>query len=76
LATEAGKAFKLKKSEALKVDLSNPARQDEWETYLKDNTCQWQTYTQTIKTLEQHINTAVYALFDLTPEEIGLIERG
>jgi hypothetical protein len=76
LATEAGKAFKLKKSEALKVDLSNPARQDEWETYLKDNTRQWQTYTQTIKTLEQHINTAVYALFDLTPEEIGLIERG
>jgi type I restriction-modification system DNA methylase subunit len=76
LAIETGKAFKLKKSETLKVDLSNPAKQDEWETYLKDNTRQWQTYTQTIKTLEQHINTAVYALFDLTPEEIGLIERG
>ena len=76
LAAEAGKAFKLKKSEALKVDLTNPTQQDNWETYLKDNTRQWQIYTQSIKTLEQQINTAVYALFNLTPEEISLIERG
>ncbi len=76
LATEAGKSFKLKKSETLKVDLTNPTQQDNWETYLKDNTHQWQTYTQTIKSLEQQINTAVYALFNLTPEEISLIESG
>lgn len=58
------------------MDLTNPAKQDEWETYLKNNTRQWQIYTQTIKTLEQQINTAVYVLFNLTPEEISLIERG
>ncbi len=73
LATEAAKAFKLKKAETLKVDLSNPAKQDEWEQYLNDNTRQWQAYTQTIKSLEQQINSAVYALFKLTPEEINLI---
>ncbi len=75
LATEAGKAFKLKKSEALKVDLTNPNKQDDWEKLLKDNSKTWQDYTQTINGLEQQINTAVYALFKLTPEEISLIEK-
>jgi type I restriction-modification system DNA methylase subunit len=75
LATEAGKAFKLKKSETLKIDLTNPTKQDEWEQYLKDNTKKWQDHTQTISDLEQQINTAVYTLFKLTPEEISLIEE-
>jgi len=75
LATEAGKAFKLKKSETLKVDLTDPNKQDDWEKLLKDNTKTWQNYTQTINGLEQQINTAVYALFKLSPEEINLIEK-
>ena len=75
LAREACKAFKLKKSETLKVDLTNPTQQDIWESYLKDNAKVWQDYTQTINGLEQQINTAVYALFKLTPEEISLIEK-
>ncbi|SJM94984.1 N-6 DNA methylase (fragment) [Crenothrix polyspora] len=76
LATEAAKAFKLKKYEGLNVDLYDLIQQDKWEKYLNDNTHQWQAYTQTIKSLEQQINSAVYALFKLTSEEIGLIERG
>jgi hypothetical protein len=75
LATEAAKAFKLKKAETLKIDLSNPSKQDEWEQYLNDNTRQWQAYTQAIKSLEQQINSAVYPLFKLTADEIGLIEQ-
>lgn len=76
LVIEAKKAFKLKKSETLKIDLTDPAQQDTWEKYLKDNTKDWQDYTQTINSLEQQINTAVYALFKLKPEEISLIECG
>jgi|WetSurSiteA1Bulk_404760.scaffolds.fasta_scaffold00013_26 type I restriction-modification system DNA methylase subunit len=75
LANEARKAFKLKKAETLKVDLSNPTKQDEWETYLKNNTRQWQDYTQTIHALEQQINEAVYSLFNLDDEEKKLIEQ-
>ena len=75
LASEAVKAFKLKKSETLKINLTDPTQQDSWEKYLKDNTKQWQDHTQTIKSLEQQINTAVYALFKLTSEEIKLIEH-
>jgi type I restriction-modification system DNA methylase subunit len=75
LAREAGKAFKLKKSETLKVDLTNPNKQDDWEKLLKDNTQTWQNYTQAINSLEQQINTAVYALFKLTPDEKNLIEK-
>lgn len=75
LATEARKAFKLKKSETLKVDLSNPTKQDEWEKYLKDNTKTWQDTTDTINGLEKQINTAVYVLFNLNAEEQKLIEK-
>jgi type I restriction-modification system DNA methylase subunit len=75
LATEARKAFKLKKSETLKVDLSNLTKQDEWEDFLKKNTGEWQDTTDTINGLEKQINEAVYTLFKLTKEEISLIER-
>lgn len=51
------------------------AQQDDWEKYLKYNTKKWQDYTQTINGLEHQINTAVYTLFNLTPEEINLIEK-
>ena len=75
LATEARKAFKLKKSETLKVDLGNLTKQDEWEDYLKKKTGEWQDTTNTINGLEKQINEAVYTLFKLTKEEISLIER-
>ncbi|MFI3219605.1 MAG: TaqI-like C-terminal specificity domain-containing protein, partial [Methylococcales bacterium] len=75
LATEARKAFKLKKSETLKADLSNLTKQDEWEDFLKKNTGEWQDTTNTINGLEKQINEAVYTLFKLTKEEISLIER-
>jgi type I restriction-modification system DNA methylase subunit len=75
LASEARKAFKLKKPDTLNVDLSNPTKQDEWEAYLQDNIDQWQTTTRTINGLEQYINQAVYSLFKLDAEEQQLIER-
>ncbi|MCX7066941.1 MAG: hypothetical protein NTW85_04540 [Methylococcales bacterium] len=75
LATKARKAFKLKTSERLKVDLTDPTLQDKWEKYLKKNTGEWQDATNTINGLEKQINEAVYTLFKLTKEEISLIER-
>ena len=75
LATEARKAFKLKKSETLKVDLTDLNQQDVWEKYLKENIGKWQDTTNTINGLEKQINEAVYTLFKLTKEEISLIER-
>jgi type I restriction-modification system DNA methylase subunit len=75
LANEARKAFKLKKSETLKTDLTKLAVQDEWETYLQTQSQQWQTHTQTIHALERQINTTIYILFKLSPEEIQLIEH-
>lgn len=75
LASEAHKAFKLKKSDTLNIDLSNPSKQDEWESYLKNNTKAWQDTTNTINGLEKQINAAVYALFNLDTEEQKLIEQ-
>jgi hypothetical protein len=75
LAEEAHKAFKLKKSETLKVNLFNPFKQDEWEPYLKENINQWQTHTQKIQDLERQIDDLVYALFGLSDEEKKLVRR-
>lgn len=75
LATEARKAFKLKKSETLKDDLTDLTQQDKWEKYLKDNTKAWQDTTETLNGLEKQINTAVYALFNLDADEQKLIEQ-
>ncbi len=46
----------------------------EWETWLADNAREVHALTAQIAAAEQEIDTIVYALFDLTPDEIALLE--
>jgi hypothetical protein len=47
---------------------------NEWEVYLAESAGQIRTLTTEIKTAESEIDAAVYKLFDLTPDEIALLE--
>jgi hypothetical protein len=52
-----------------------PLRQrGEWEAYLAENRATVQRLTTEIKTAEREIDAIVYRLFDLTREEIALLE--
>ncbi len=48
---------------------------DDWDDLLTTRQAEHQRRTDTIITLEQALNTRVYALFDLTPAEVRLIEE-
>lgn len=50
------------------------AERDEWETWLAKQCRQHAAYTAEIVRLERELNARVYALFDLSPDEIALIE--
>lgn len=57
----------------LKVDV--PLRQrGEWESFLAENRAAVQRLTAEIETAEREIDALVYRLFDLTPDEIALLE--
>lgn len=46
----------------------------EWEAYLSENAARVRALSDTIATAEREIDDIVYGLFDLTPEEIALLE--
>lgn len=46
----------------------------EWEAYLSDNATRVRELTDRIAAAEREIDQIVYALFDLTPDEIALLE--
>lgn len=46
----------------------------EWETYLSENTKQVRALTDEIEKAEREIDKIVYRLFDLTADEIKLLE--
>ena len=46
----------------------------EWETYLTENCIEVEALSATITTSEREIDRIVYTLFDLTAEEINLLE--
>jgi len=46
----------------------------EWEAYLKENAAEVHRLTAEIASAEREIDKIVYQLFDLTPEEIALLE--
>ncbi|MGH2350237.1 MAG: hypothetical protein ACRDJN_01315, partial [Chloroflexota bacterium] len=48
---------------------------DEWEGWLEAQRAEHQRLTGEIVRLETDLNARVYALFDLTPEEIAVIEQ-
>lgn len=71
LQSELKKSFGLKASDKL-IPLKD---QDEWEDYLKENTQTIHTLNQQIADKERALNQAVYELFGLTGEEMGMVEK-
>jgi type I restriction-modification system DNA methylase subunit len=67
------KAFQMEIKRAFKTEISLKHR-TEWEDYLAQPGAEIHTLTAEIKRLETAINAKVYALFDLTPDEITLLE--
>jgi len=51
------------------------AERDEWEDWLAGRREEHERLTAEIVRLETELNARVYALFDLTPEEVQVIER-
>ena len=52
------------------------AERDEWQAWLAAQRAEHERLTATIIRLETDLNARVYALFDLTPAEIQIIEEG
>ena len=46
----------------------------EWQAYLAENAAKVKALSQQIKESEREIDALVYRAFDLTPEEIALLE--
>jgi hypothetical protein len=65
--------FQAEVKKAFHADI--PVKQrGEWETWLADNAREVHALTAQIAGAEQEIDRIVYALFDLTPDEIALLE--
>ena len=66
-------AFQAEVKKAFKADIPLKER-SEWESWIGDLRSQIHALTAEIARAEGEINTKVYALFDLTPDEIALLE--
>ena len=66
-------AFRAELKKALKTDVPLKER-DDWEHYLRAQQAEHTRLTAEIVRLETDLNGHVYRLFDLTPDEIQLIE--
>jgi len=66
-------AFRAEAKRAFRDDI--PVRErGEWEAYLRENAQRVHSLSGTIATAEREIDRIVYALFDLTTDEIALLE--
>ncbi len=66
-------AFRAEVKRAFHADI--PVRERaEWETYLSENAARVRRLSDEIAAAEREIDSIVYALFDLTPDEIVLLE--
>jgi hypothetical protein len=66
-------AFRAEVKRVFKTEI--PVKQrGEWESYLAENATKVRTLTAEIEAAEREIDAIVYKLFDLTPEEIALLE--
>jgi hypothetical protein len=66
----------LKTSFTLKADpFKNPRTADEWEPYLKEKQAEVCRLTRELADAEAELNDRVYRLFNLTPDEINLLQR-
>jgi len=68
------KEFQKQVKSIFKRELSLNER-DEWETYLNEKRKAVDELSQTLTSIENDLNAEVYKLFDLTPDEITLIEE-
>jgi hypothetical protein len=68
------KRFRAEVKRALHTDIPVKER-DEWEAYLAKNAEQCRRLTSEIEVAERKIDTIVYRSFDLTADEIQLLER-
>ncbi len=66
-------AFQREVKKTLKADIPLKERND-WESWMGDNRARINALTAEIKGIEDEINAKVYALFELTPDEIALLE--
>jgi hypothetical protein len=66
-------AFQAEVKKAYKADIPLKDRND-WENWITENRTQIHALSAEITAVEAQINAKVYALFDLTPEEIELLE--
>lgn len=66
-------AFQREVKKALKADIPLKER-SEWEDWISTTRAEIHALTAEIARLEGEINARVYALFDLTPDEIALLE--
>jgi type I restriction-modification system DNA methylase subunit len=71
LQNELKKSFGLKAGDKL-IPISE---RDDWEEYLNSNRQKIEQLNQQINEKEQALNKAVYALFGLTEEDVGLVEE-
>lgn len=66
-------AFQAEVKKALKSEIPLKDR-NEWESWISENRTKIQALSAEIARIESEINAKVYALFDLTPDEIKLLE--
>ncbi|MGD9665681.1 MAG: hypothetical protein AB7U34_10805 [Novosphingobium sp.] len=66
-------AFQKEVEKALKAKITLQER-NEWESWIAETRAEINVLTAEIARLEAEINAKVYALFDLTPDEIALLE--
>jgi hypothetical protein len=66
-------AFKNEVKKALNADIPLKER-NEWESWISQNRARIHELTAEIAHIEGEINARVYDLFDLTPQEISLLE--
>lgn len=66
-------AFQAEVKKSLKADIPLRERSD-WDNWIAENRTQIHALTAEIVRLEDDINARVYALFDLTDDEIALLE--
>ncbi|MCY2989089.1 MAG: N-6 DNA methylase [Planctomycetota bacterium] len=66
----------LKTSFKLKADpFKNPRMADEWEPYLKEKQAEVSRLSQELADADAELNDRVYRLFNLTPDEVKLLQR-
>ncbi len=66
-------AFQKEVKKTLKADIPLKER-NEWESWISETRSQINALSAQIQSTEDEINATVYALFDLTPDEITLLE--